>query len=137
MIMVFKIVTGIMDSTVSCNFISSHSITRGNRYKLTQKHVHYNLTTLLSFLLLIELFLSGIVCQTMQYLQVLLEFLKNVQTSPGEIKIVCITGKPLKLESESETEVQFNVFVFSQQFSFIMRTQRTTLSAIQRCGCCC
>ena len=42
--MVFKIVTGIMESTVSCNFISSHSVTRGNRYKLTQKHVHYNLT---------------------------------------------------------------------------------------------
>ena len=42
--MVFKIVTGIMDSTGSCNFITSHSVTRGNRYKLTQKHVHYNLT---------------------------------------------------------------------------------------------
>jgi ribonuclease P/MRP protein subunit RPP40 len=43
MIMVFKIVTGIMDRIVSCNFISSHSVTRGNRYKLSQKHVHYNL----------------------------------------------------------------------------------------------
>jgi len=29
---------------VSCNFIGSHSVTRGNRYKLTQKHVHYSLT---------------------------------------------------------------------------------------------
>ena len=42
--MVFKIVTGIMEGMVSCNFISSHSVTRGNRYKLTQKHVHYNIT---------------------------------------------------------------------------------------------
>jgi len=43
--MVFKIVTGIIiDSMVSCKFIGSHSATRGNRYKLTQKHVHYNLT---------------------------------------------------------------------------------------------
>ena len=42
MIMVFKIVAGIMESTVSCNFISSHSVTRRNRYKLAQKH--YNLT---------------------------------------------------------------------------------------------
>ena len=41
--MVFKIVTSIMDSTVLCNFISSHSVTRENRYKLTQKHMHYNL----------------------------------------------------------------------------------------------
>ena len=40
--MVFKIVTGIMECTVSCNFISSHSVTRRNRYKLAQKH--YNLT---------------------------------------------------------------------------------------------
>ena len=44
MIMLFKIVTGIIDSTVSCNFTSSHSVTRGNRYRLAQKHVHYNLT---------------------------------------------------------------------------------------------
>jgi len=44
MIMVFKTVTGIIDSTVSCNFTISHSVTRGNRYKLVQKHVHYNLT---------------------------------------------------------------------------------------------
>jgi len=33
-----------MDSMVSYKFIGSHSVTRGNRYKLTQKHVHYNLT---------------------------------------------------------------------------------------------
>ena len=41
-LMVFKIITGIMDSTVStvfCAFISSHSVTIGNRYKLTQRHV--------------------------------------------------------------------------------------------------
>jgi len=42
--MVFKIVTDVMDTMVSCNFIGSHSVTRGNRYKLRQKHVHYNLT---------------------------------------------------------------------------------------------
>jgi len=42
--MVFKIVTGVMDSMVSYKFIDPHSVTRGNRYKLTQKHVHYNLT---------------------------------------------------------------------------------------------
>jgi len=42
--MVFKIVTGVIDSMVSCKFIGSHSVTRGNRYKLTQKHVQYNLT---------------------------------------------------------------------------------------------
>jgi len=29
---------------VSCNSIGSHSVTRGNRYKLAQKHVYYNLT---------------------------------------------------------------------------------------------
>ena len=42
--MVFKIVTGVMDSMVSCDFTVSHSVTTGNKYKLTQKHVHYNLT---------------------------------------------------------------------------------------------
>jgi len=42
--MVFKIVTGIIDSMVLFMFIGSHSVTRGNRYKLTQKHVQYNLT---------------------------------------------------------------------------------------------
>jgi len=42
--MVYKIVTGVIDSMVSCNFIGSHSMTRGNRYNLTQKHVHYNHT---------------------------------------------------------------------------------------------
>jgi len=44
MIMDFKIVTSVMDSMVSCRFIGSHSVTRGNRYKLTQKHVDCNLT---------------------------------------------------------------------------------------------
>jgi len=44
MIMVFKIVTGVIDSMVSCKFIDSYSVTRDNRYNLTQKHVHYNLT---------------------------------------------------------------------------------------------
>jgi len=34
----YFIVTGIIDSTVSCNFIYSHPVTRENRYKLTQKH---------------------------------------------------------------------------------------------------
>jgi len=42
--MVFKIVTGIIDSIISFKFTSSHSVTRGNRYKLTQKYVQYNLT---------------------------------------------------------------------------------------------
>jgi len=42
--MVFKIVTGVVDSMVSCKFIGSHSVTKDNLYKLTQKHVHYNLT---------------------------------------------------------------------------------------------
>ena len=37
----FKIVAGSMDSMVSCNFINSSSVTMGNRYKLTQKLVHY------------------------------------------------------------------------------------------------
>jgi len=45
MIVVFKIVTGILDSMVSCNFDGSHSVTRGNRYKLIQKNVHNNLKT--------------------------------------------------------------------------------------------
>ena len=44
MICVFKIVTGIIDRTVACTFINSHSVTRGNRFKLNQRHVHYNLT---------------------------------------------------------------------------------------------
>jgi len=44
MIMIFKIVTGTIDSMVSFKFIGSHSVTRGNRYQLTLKHVHYNLT---------------------------------------------------------------------------------------------
>jgi hypothetical protein len=44
MIMVFKIVTALLDSMISRNFIGSHSVTRGNRYNLTPKHVHYNLT---------------------------------------------------------------------------------------------
>jgi len=60
--MVFKIVTGIIDSIVSFKFISSHSVTRVNRFKLTQKHVHYNLIQ--SFHFLME-YLSGIVCLTM------------------------------------------------------------------------
>jgi len=42
--MVFKIVAGVMDSLLSCNFIGSHSVIRGNRYKLKQKHEHYNLS---------------------------------------------------------------------------------------------
>jgi len=29
---------------VSHKIIGSHSVIRGNKYKLTQKHVHYNLT---------------------------------------------------------------------------------------------
>jgi len=44
--MVFKIVTGVMYSMVlglPCNFIGSHSLSRENRYKLTQKHEHFNL----------------------------------------------------------------------------------------------
>jgi len=44
MIVVFKILTDIIDSTVSCGFLKVVSITRGNRYKLMQKHVNYNLT---------------------------------------------------------------------------------------------
>ena len=44
MICVFKIVTGIIDCTVACTITNSNSITRGNRYKLNQRHVHYNLT---------------------------------------------------------------------------------------------
>ena len=44
MIMVFKIVTGLIDSMVSCNFIKSLSVTRSSRHKLVQQHVHYNLT---------------------------------------------------------------------------------------------
>jgi len=39
MIMDFKIVTGVMDSMASYKFVGSHSVTRGNRYKRTQKHV--------------------------------------------------------------------------------------------------
>jgi len=58
MIMVSKFLTGVIDSTVSCNFIYSYTVKRGNRYKFNQKHVHYNLT---KFFLLIELYLSGIV----------------------------------------------------------------------------
>jgi len=46
-IMVFKIVISVTDSMVSCNFIGSHSVTRENRYKLTHKYVHYNLTKFL------------------------------------------------------------------------------------------
>jgi len=45
--MVFKILTGVIDSTVSRKFIYSHSVTRGNRYKLSQKHVHYYLAKFL------------------------------------------------------------------------------------------
>jgi len=62
MIMVFKIVTGVMDSMVSYKFIGSHSVTRGNRYKPPQKHVHYNLT---KFSFSNRLFLYGIVCLIM------------------------------------------------------------------------
>jgi len=40
MIMAFKNLTGVIDSTASCNFIYSHKVTRVNRHKLTQKHVH-------------------------------------------------------------------------------------------------
>jgi len=36
MIVVFKVVTGVMDSMVSCKFIGSHSVTRGNKYKRTE-----------------------------------------------------------------------------------------------------
>ena len=44
MIMVFKIITNKIDSSVSDDFIQSLSATRGNRYKIIQKHVHFNLT---------------------------------------------------------------------------------------------
>lgn len=44
MIMVYKILTGIFDCNVASNFSISNLYTRGNRYKLNQEHVHYNLT---------------------------------------------------------------------------------------------
>jgi len=43
-IILSKIVTDIIDSTVLCNFIKSLSVIRGNSYKLMQKHVDYDLT---------------------------------------------------------------------------------------------
>jgi len=52
MIMVFKIVTGVMDSKVLRKCIGSHSVTRENRCKLIQKHVHYNLTKITFAILL-------------------------------------------------------------------------------------
>jgi len=42
--MVLKTLTGVINSTVSFSFIYSHTVTRGNGYKLTHKHVHYNPT---------------------------------------------------------------------------------------------
>jgi hypothetical protein len=50
--MIFKLVTGVIDSTwwgLLCNFTGSQFGTRENRYKLTQKHVHYNRTRLSQF----------------------------------------------------------------------------------------
>lgn len=41
---VFKIITFINDCLVSCNFIKALSITKGDGYKIMQKHVHYKLT---------------------------------------------------------------------------------------------
>ena len=90
--MVFKIVTGIMDGTVSCNFISSHFVTRGNRYKLTQKHVHYNLTKFSIANRIVSIWNSlpdyVVSACSVGVLEKSLDF-------SGEIKIVCIIGKPL------------------------------------------
>lgn len=72
--MALKIVTCIILAKESCYF-NSHSVTSGIKYKLTQKHVHNNLTDIF---LITEFRLSGIVSQTRLYLQVQLKFLKNV-----------------------------------------------------------
>ena len=58
--------------------------------------------TLHSFLLPTELFLPGIVCQTLWYLQARLKFLNIVYTISGETKCVRMTGMPACPESAAE-----------------------------------
>ena len=90
MIMVFKIVTGFIESTVSCNFNSSHSVSRGIDIKL---HKSMCIITLLSFLLLIELFFiwNGLPDHVVSACSVRI-FEKRLDFS-GETKIACTIGK--------------------------------------------
>jgi len=59
-----------------------------------------------SFLFLIELFLSGVVCLTMWYLHAQLKFLKPVWIIFGETKSVFVNGR--QVCPVSEAEVLFN-----------------------------
>ena len=90
MIMVFKSVTGIMDRTISCNFINSHSVTRRTRYKLTQKRVHYNLTQFSFANRIVSIWTSLLVVSACS-----IGVFENIQICSEETKIACTLGKPL------------------------------------------
>jgi len=69
-------------------------VTRGNRYKLTQKHVHYNLTKF-SFCNRV----GDPICNS---LHTQLKFLKAVWIIFGETKSVFVNGRPVCPVSEAE-----------------------------------
>jgi len=102
--MVFKIVTGVMDSKVSCSFIGIHSVTRGHRYKLTQKHVHYNLTKFSFANRVVFIWNSLPLCSL--YAQ--LKFLKIVWLIFERLMSACVSGRPVCLESEAKVLFKVN-----------------------------
>jgi len=91
---------------VSFKFIGSHSVTRGNRFKLTQKHVHYNLTKF-SFSNRVVPIWNSLPDYVVGYLHAQLKFLKAVCIIFGETKSVFVNGRPVC--PVSEAEVLFNV----------------------------
>lgn len=99
--MAFKILTGVIDSTVSCNFVNSYSITRGNRYKLMQKHVHYNLIKFFFANRIVPIWNSlpdyVVTASSVAVFEKRLDYFIS-----GMIKNAIIIGKTLYLESETK-----------------------------------
>jgi len=89
MIVVFKIVTGVMDSIMSCNFTVSHSVTRRKRYKLTQKHAHNNLAKFYFVIRVVTIWNS--LPDYEAYLHAQLTILKIVWIIFGENKSACVS----------------------------------------------
>jgi len=97
--MVFKIVTGVMYSMVSYKFIGSHSATRGNRYKLTQTHVHDNFTKF-SFSNRVVSIWNRLPDSVVSACSV--KILKTVWIIFGETKSVFVNVRPVCPVSEAE-----------------------------------
>jgi len=105
---------------VSFKFIGSHSVTRGNRYKLTQKQVHYNLTKFLFFNRVVPIWNS----------------LPDYVASACLVKVFEIRLDNFWRDQECLREWKASLSGIGSRSTIIkMRTLRTTLSAIRRCCC--